>query len=138
MKVVIDTNVIISSIGKFSSNRKIFDAILKNKIDLCISNEVLFEYIEVLSHKTNQEISNNFASLISILLNVMFTNIYYKWKLVEEDADDNKFIDCYIASNSDFLVTNDKHFDKLKTSKFPPINIISSNNFIIKYLSEIF
>ena len=134
MRVIIDTNVLISAIGKFSPNRKLFDSVLNGKLELCISNDIFHEYIEILEIKTNSEIATNFANLISMLPNIIFTNIFYKWNIIEQDPDDNKFIDCYIVSNSDYLITNDKHFDIVKKNIFPEINIISSEEFIKKIL----
>jgi predicted nucleic acid-binding protein len=37
------------------------------------------------------------------------------------DQDDEKFADCAIVSNADYLVTNDRHFEVLKTIQFPII-----------------
>jgi uncharacterized protein len=130
MKVVIDTNVIISSIGRHSTNRKLFDAILNQEIDVCISNEILFEYREVLIRKTNEEIAENFTTLLTSLSNVIFSNIYFNWDLIRNDTDDNKFIDCYIACNADFLITEDKHFNSIKNIDFPKINIIHTEKFL--------
>jgi putative PIN family toxin of toxin-antitoxin system len=132
--VVIDTNVIISAIGKLSPNRKLFDAILSGDIEIYISNDIFLEYIEMLRRKTNTEITNNFVYLLSMLSNVHFTNIYFKWNVINQDPDDNKFVDCFIASNSDYLITNDKHFEKVKNNEFPVINIINSKDFIKNHL----
>jgi len=46
--------------------------------------------------------------------------------------DDNKFFDIAIAANVDYLVTNDRHFDKLKQLTFPKVNIINSEDFLAK------
>ena len=43
--------------------------------------------------------------------------------------DDNKFVDCAFASNSDFIVSNDKDFNVLKTMDFPTINVINIMEF---------
>ena len=62
--------------------------------------------------------------------NVEMHDVFYKWQLIEFDKDDNKFVDCAIAGNVDCIVTNDKHFDVLKSIKFPPITIIDIDEFI--------
>jgi len=49
--------------------------------------------------------------------------------LINEDPDDNKFIDRAFASNCDYLVTNDKHFNILKTIEFPAIKVIKLDEF---------
>ena len=48
----------------------------------------------------------------------------------ENDPDDNKFTDCVIASNANFLVTNDKHFNILNTVEFPKVDFISAEKFL--------
>jgi putative PIN family toxin of toxin-antitoxin system len=130
MNVVIDTNVIISSIGKLSLNRPIFEALLKGKLNLFVNNEIMLEYSEILTLKTTREISKNFINLISILPNVNTANIYYNWNLITIDPDDNKFVDCYISSNANYLITEDKHFDVLASIDFPKVNVINAKDFM--------
>ena len=43
--------------------------------------------------------------------------------------DDNKFVDCAIASNAHYLATNDKHFNILKGIEFPKVQVINVNEF---------
>ncbi|MFN3851783.1 MAG: putative toxin-antitoxin system toxin component, PIN family [Spirosomataceae bacterium] len=62
--------------------------------------------------------------------NTIFANRYFTFNLIFTDPDDNKFVDCAIASNADFIVTNDKHFDVLKELPYPHLNVISINEFI--------
>jgi len=45
--------------------------------------------------------------ILSVALTVIFSEPYFKWNLVEKDADDDKFADRAIAGNADYLVTND-------------------------------
>lgn len=67
---------------------------------------------------------------LSIVLdNVHPTIVYFKFNLIVQDPDDNKFVDCAFSSNCDYLVTNDKHFDFLKTLDFPHLNIINLEKF---------
>ena len=67
------------------------------------------------------------------LSNVVQTDIFYKWLLIESDPDDDKFVDCAVAGNVDFLVTNDRHYNILKTIGFPPVNVISLEEFKLIY-----
>ena len=55
---------------------------------------------------------------------------HYNWILIQDDLDDNKFTDCAVASSAQYLVTNDKHFNALKTITFPPINVVSADDFL--------
>ncbi|QNU68960.1 hypothetical protein EHE19_004175 [Ruminiclostridium herbifermentans] len=56
--------------------------------------------------------------------NVYKVDIYYNWNLITNDADDNKFVDCTIASNAQVLVTQDKHFEVIKNIEFHRVNVI--------------
>jgi len=46
--------------------------------------------------------------------------------MISQDPDDNKFFDIAVASNADYLVTNDAHFNKAKQSSFPTVKIITA------------
>lgn len=55
---------------------------------------------------------------------------YYFWQLIEQDVDDNKFVDCAIACNADYLASNDKHFDVLVPLDFPKVTVIKAQAFL--------
>lgn len=62
--------------------------------------------------------------------NIQKLEAYYHWQLIEQDPDDNKFADCAIAANADYLVTNDKHFNVLKTIAFPKVVVITAQEWL--------
>ncbi|MBB6004197.1 PIN domain-containing protein [Arcicella rosea] len=64
--------------------------------------------------------------------NVEKREIFFKWGLLENDYDDNKFVDTAIVGNVDFIVTNDKHFNPLKDIDFPKVEIIDIDTFLEK------
>ena len=130
MKIVLDTNVLLMSLPVASPYRSIFDRIGKEEITLAINNEILWEYEEILSVKTKPEIAFNVINYLLRLNSVELYSSYYKFNLITADVDDNKFVDCAITSQSDYLVTNDKHFDVLKEIPFPKVNVISASNFL--------
>lgn len=129
MRVIIDSNILLVIFPKASKFRLIFDRFLNNDLTLIISNEVLNEYHEVITRYTNDIIASNVLELLLIRPNVDKYEIYYNWALISEDYDDNKFVDLAIASNADFIVTNDKHFNVLKDVDFPEVKIISLDDF---------
>jgi len=45
--------------------------------------------------------------------------------LIEQDADDNKFVDCALAGQADYIVTEDRHFNVLKSLDFPYVEVVS-------------
>ncbi|GAB3916143.1 hypothetical protein GCM10028804_01990 [Larkinella terrae] len=76
-------------------------------------------------------ISRSDASLDFLLLlpDVVLLNPSFLWQLVENDKDDNKFVDCYLASQSDQIISNDKHLHQLKTVDFPPVSVLNYDEF---------
>jgi len=130
MRVILDSNVLLVALPKLSKYRLIFDEFLNGNLTLIISNEVITEYSEVISRFTNAIVASNLSELLLIRNNVEKFDIYCNWKIITVDFDDNKFVDLAISSNSDYLVTNDKHFNILQDIEFPKVNVISLDNFL--------
>ena len=55
MKIVLDTNCLINVIMPGSYNNDIWQAFRDNKYVLCVTNEILFEYHEILSKRKNKK-----------------------------------------------------------------------------------
>jgi putative PIN family toxin of toxin-antitoxin system len=128
-RVVLDTNVLLVSISSKSDTHWLLQGLLQEEFELIISNEILSEYEEIISRKFSVEVARDVIRTLLLLPNVGRSEIYYKWSLITADEDDNKFADCAVASNADFLVTNDKHFDHLKEITFPQIKVINISEF---------
>lgn len=135
MRVVLDTNVLLVSISTKSEYRPIFDALLNGQYQLAVSNEILSEYIEVLERKANADVAANIAELLLNRENVIKTEIFFSWGLIKEDTDDNKFVDCAIAANAKYIISNDKHFSILREVDFPKVDVIGIEEFL-KSLQE--
>lgn len=123
--LVIDTNSIIQSLPKQSKYHDLWLSLFDGRNILCVSNEILEEYEEILERKTSNVLASN---VIRAILNNPYTTLispYFKFNLIEQDPDDNKFVDCAVAANANFIVTEDKHFEILKSVQFPKVNIIS-------------
>jgi len=135
-KVVLDTNIFITIIGRKSPNRWIFDRIIRGEIELCVSSEILWEYEEILNRKTSREVARNVIDSLLVSPYVHFVDIYFNWRLVEDDPDDNKFIDCTISSGAYCLVSNDQHFNQVKKIDFPKITIFNLEEFTANFKEE--
>lgn len=129
MKIVLDTNCFISCIGKKSPYRNVFDAYLKKEYTLCVSTEILLEYEEKFMEFWGNEVTENLMGRLLAGLNTSFHGIYFYFGLVGSDPDDNKFADVYLASNADYLVTNDGQLLHLKKLTFPPVVAITLQEF---------
>lgn len=134
MKVVIDTNVVLMSIPKISKYRPIFDGLLQSKFKMAVSTAILEEYMEIISAKTNSIIAHNIGELLMLLGNVEKTEVYFRWNLITSDPHDNKFVDCAVSARVEAIVTNDKHFNILKSIDFPPVEVIDADSFLEKVL----
>jgi putative PIN family toxin of toxin-antitoxin system len=131
MKVVLDTNVLLVCISDRSKLHWIFKAFLNKRFSLCVTTEILNEYAEIIERHMGPEVSKSILALFENSNNVEFIKHYFRFQLLK-DADDNKFVDCAIASNANFIVSHDKDFDILKSIPFPKVDVINTTVFHTK------
>ena len=77
----------------------------------------------------NEAVAKNVIRTLLLLPNVKYVNVFFHWNLIETDPDDNKFVDCAISANANYIVTEDKHFNVLKSINFPKVNVINIEYF---------
>lgn len=132
MKVVIDTNVFVSSF--FGGNpRKIIDLWKKVKISLCVSKNILDEYIEVLQRiglGDGREVEE-LLSLFAKGFNILFTTKTPKIKAVRDDPDDDKFIECAVGLKAEVIITGDKALKAM--NEYIGIKILTPQQFLKTY-----
>ena len=136
MIVVLDTNALLVSIPKKSIYRPILDALIDGKFDLVISNNILSEYVEIIGRKANAIVANNIAEMLLSLDNLKKVDVYFEWKLISNDPDDNKYVDAAIVGSADYIVTNDQHFKILKSINFPHVKTMSIEDFLHLILNK--
>ncbi|MFA4919519.1 MAG: putative toxin-antitoxin system toxin component, PIN family [Thermodesulfovibrionales bacterium] len=132
MKVVIDTNIFVSSF--FGGNlRRIIDLWKTEKITLCLSKDILDEYIEVLQRIGLQD-EDELGELLSLFkrgFNMLFTTKTPKVKVVKNDPDDDKFIECAVALKAEVIVTGDKAIEAV--GEYMGIKILTPQRFLKSY-----
>ena len=128
VRFVIDTNVFLVSLAPNFRLHWIFQYLVDGKYDLCVTTEILNEYQEIISSRYGINKTNATLDFLLLLPNVYQINPHFKWNLLK-DSDDNKFVDCAIAGNADFIITNDKGFNTLDGIDFPPIDKLTSQEF---------
>ena len=129
MKIVLDTNCLLPAIFPRSMYHWVWTSFRQGSFTICYSNEIIEEYEEMLSRLYPPEMTENTIQLLLTAHNVEKVISYYKWNFINVDPDDNKFADCYLNANADFIVTNDKHFNILKEIDFPPMKVIDIDTF---------
>ncbi len=132
MRVVLDTNSLLVSIGRHSKYRPIFDSLLKGRIRLLVSTEILNEYREKLEEKIGLAVAENLLNFMVRSPDVEKIEVYFKWAIITQDEDDNKFVDCALNGRAHYLVTDDRHFRVLKQIGFPPIQVIRTKDFLLE------
>lgn len=128
MRLVINTNVILVSVSPKSKYHWIFKNLKAECFDLLVSDQILFEYQEIVSDKYNERAARLLLETLDVLPNVHFITPYFNWNLIL-DPDDNKFADCAVAGNADHLITEDSDFNILKTVEFPKISVLNIAQF---------
>ena len=134
--VVIDTNSLIMAVSSRSPYHKIWQSFLAGDYCLCISNEILEEYAEVIARNISVNAARYILYTIMERKNVRQISPSYKWNLITADPDDNKFVDCDIAANARCIVTEDHHFNVLKEIDFPSVDVMDIDEFLKEILSK--
>lgn len=129
-RVVLDTNCLLASLSSRSENFRVWRALHEGAYTLCVSNEILSEYEEIIAQKTNKTVAENVINALVDSDYVEFVDPQFHLGLIEADPDDNKFVDCAFAANATFIVSNDKHFDALKNISFPKITVLKLQGFL--------
>ena len=129
MNIVLDTNCLLQALPTNSPYHKIWRGVLAGDISLCVNTDILIEYEEILALKTTKEIAHNVVEAIARLHTTEFQETYIHFGLIEQDVDDNKFVDCAVAADAEYIVTNDAHFNILKQIDWPRISILTIQEF---------
>ena len=129
MKIVLDTNSLIQSVPRQSRYHVVWESLVRGEHILCVTNEILEEYVEVLQRLTDYETAE---LIVKTIVNSPFVELvtpYYHFEMIKADPDDNKFVDCAITAGARFVVTNDHHYDILRKISFPYVDVISLADF---------
>ena len=127
MKVVIDTNVLISSLFWNGHPHRIVDLAISQNIQSVTCLEILQEFESVL----REDFQIPPARLKDILTDVLSYSQLVRIKLTNveiRDLDDLKVIACALSAEADYIITGDK--DLLTLLKVNNIKIVTPADFI--------
>ena len=128
--VVLDTNCLLQSISRRSAYYKVWEDFILGKYILCVSNEIIEEYEEIIASHMSSVAAQVAIEAILRANNVLRVDARFRFNLIKTDADDNKFVDCAIVANADYIVTEDSHFNILKSIPFPKVRIKRLHDFL--------
>lgn len=129
MRIVLDTNCLLASLSRKGAYFNVWRGLQEGKYTLCVSNEILEEYEEIIAQKTTPVIASNVVQTLLNAPSVELIDAFFRFELIQKDPDDNKFVDCAIAGNATYVVSNDAHFDILKEIDFPKLILKSLQEF---------
>ena len=135
MKIVLDTNVLISGIFFTGPPYQILKAWRDNKLCIMVSQEILEEYWRVAAELSEKFPNINIKPFLELL--TIKSKVIPSFSLqqpVSDDADDDKFISCALASESKVIISGDKHL--LKVSGYNNIEVITPRVFVDNYIPK--
>ncbi|MCQ2250301.1 MAG: putative toxin-antitoxin system toxin component, PIN family [Bacteroidales bacterium] len=129
-RIVLDTNCLVMALPTQSPYHKIWSDFVKGKLEFCVSTEILFEYEEILAKKISQYFAEIVMNSLLNAPNLIRIEPQWRFNLINADPDDNKFVDCAICGNAEYIVSNDKHYAILNTIDFPVVNLLEIKDFV--------
>ena len=129
IKAVIDTNVFVSSF--FGGNpRAVIDVWKNGKVTLCLSKDIVDEYIEVferLGLDRDREIKE-ILQLFATGFQIVFCHKTPHLEIIEDDPGDDKFLECAVALKAQYIISGDKHL--LSVQDYMGILILTPSQFL--------
>lgn len=138
MLVVVDTNVMLSAFARQSPIALLFRALASGKIQMAVTAAIVLEYEEIAEKQGGAAFAAKVMHWLSLVSaawdSINLAHPSFQFRVVSADPDDNKFVDCAITVEADFLITNDGHYAPLANAGYKP-QPIKPEDFIAKYLS---
>jgi putative PIN family toxin of toxin-antitoxin system len=135
MKVVLDTNVLISGIYFGGLPGKILEAWYARQIQLLVSPEIIQEYLNVAKRLADRYPGIEYEGVLGLIIqNAELVQNSHLPEPVCEDPDDDKFLSCALAGDSTTIVSGDS--DLLNVSGFCGIKVLTPKAFISECLDQ--
>lgn len=134
MRIVIDTNVLISGVFFGGFPRKVLSSVVGQKITAYATAEIINEYEEIVQEMIDRKQGHIDRSILSPLIKAM--EIIETVTRIEicRDPDDDKFLECAKDAHALYVVSGDK--DLLVVKEYESIQIVTAKDFCEQYLSE--
>ena len=124
-RIVLDTNSLLMCVPRRSIYHELWLSFLDGRNQLCVTTEIVNEYVEILERKTSTVFAERLVNVMLNSKNILLITPYFRFSVIKDDPDDDKFVDCAVAANALCIVTEDKHFNVLKNIEFPSVEVVS-------------
>ncbi len=131
IRVVLDSNVLISALGWNGKPKDCFELVLNDEIIPFTSSNLLEELYKVMDYPKFGFTKEEKEKFLKIFLKKAFiVEPENKLEVINKDQSDDRVLECALEANVDFIVSGDSHLLNLK--KFRGIKILPPDQFIEK------
>jgi len=135
IRVVLDTNVLISAVLFGGRPRKILEKAIRGEIRIFVSEAILEELKGVLERpKFGYSPERVYGLLIELIGIAELVNPSKKVRVIQEDPDDNRILECAIEAGANYVITGDFHL--LKLGGYQNIEILNPVDFLEKIMKD--
>ncbi|MBD5466291.1 MAG: putative toxin-antitoxin system toxin component, PIN family [Lachnospiraceae bacterium] len=134
MRIVIDTNVLISGVFFGGFPRKILSSVVSRKLTACATAKIVNEYEEIVQEMIDRKQGHINSNILTPLIKAMEIIEPITHVEICRDPDDNKFLECAKDSHALYIVSGDK--DLLVIGEYENIQIVTAKDFCENYLSD--
>lgn len=133
MRVVLDTNVLISGIYFGGQPGKILQAWRSHQIQIVFSPGILEEYLVVAERLAMRYAGVEYERILNMIVqNAELIHVGDLSESVCDDADDDKFLACAVASGANIVVSGDQAL--FKTSGYRGVTVVTPKVFVSEHL----
>lgn len=133
MKVILDTNVVMSAVFFGGSPLRILEAWRDGRLELIVTDDILAEYAEIADHLAARYPQVDFHPWLSFIKEKATTvRVSRPYAVVCEDPDDDVFVACAIKAGAKIICSGDHHL--LEVDGHAGVEILPPRQFVIKYL----
>lgn len=124
LKFVLDTNVLVSALISTGGNPALLLDKAGESYILFISKDMLTEFEAVISRDKFRFADEEINTIIEAIVSFSeIVNPEIKLDVIKSDPDDNKILECAVASGAYYIVSGDRHLLDLK--EYGEIKIIT-------------
>lgn len=135
MRITVDTNVLISSLGWNGAEAAVIELVLESRLELCLSAQILSEFYRDIKYPkfafTGEEIDGFIGRLLP---HIVLVKPMQELNVITEDREDNRIIECAVEGKADYIVTGDKHL--LNLSRYEGIKILRAPEFLQDFIKK--